>query len=262
MARERERRQVSVVELRARSSAIPLGPNERLVALLESATQLVRSATHDLRTPLAAIAMAAQGAKRRPECQVAARGLDRIVRSCERIDSMLTDLAAAGRLELATAEPEQQAVECSRFVPDLLSRLSDRLDAGRVRLVVAARLPPVRVDPKQFEQILEIALTTVLGSSSDDGQTVVEVKAADSWVEVGVSVARPSTVPEHSAGAPGPEESGREALSSQAQALKLLLLRVLVEANGGAVRVDGVPGAPTGLRLRLVPAATEEEPVL
>jgi signal transduction histidine kinase len=259
---EFEWRRLSVVELRERLGAVQQGRDEPLAPLLECASQLVRSAIHDLRTPLAAIAMAAQGAKRRPECQVAARGLDRILRSCERMDFMLKELAVVGRLGLASTNPEQAPVECSRLVPEALARLSDRLDMRRVHVALAEQLPTVRVDPKQFEHILEIALTTVLSSSGDDGEAALEASAGESWVDIAVRVERPPAVPERSsAGAPGlgVGGSGREALSSQAQVLRLLLLRVLVEANAGTVCVDGVPETPAGLRLRLVRAITDAD---
>jgi K+-sensing histidine kinase KdpD len=234
--------------------ALPHGGDERLAALLEHATELVRSAVHELRTPLAAIAMAAQGARRRPECQVAARGLDTILRSCERMDSMLRDLVAAGRLDLLAREPEPQPVECSPFIEELVARQSDGLGARHVHVVVGEPRPAVRVDPKQFEQILEIALTTVLGSSDAGSHPVVEASVADDGVEITVRAECASDVAGSSVSPPTREATGGDALSSRARSLRMLLLRLLVEANRGTVAIDNESGPLTGLRLRLVRA--------
>ena len=92
-------------------------------------------------------------------------------------------------------------------------------------------------------------------SVGDEGEALLEANAADSWVEIAVRVERPAAS-ERSAGALGPAGSAHEALSSQAHALRLLLLRVLVEANCGTVCVDAVSGAFHGVRLRLVRAAS------
>lgn len=209
--------------------------------LAQRRAELLRKATHDLRTPLAAIAVAAQTARRRPECQIAASGLDRIIRSCARMDGMLTELSTAARLDLCSIHPDPRPVDSAHASTRLLFRLSESLDTRRVRVSIDEGLPPIQVDPSHLEQILEILIVTALRSSTDEEQVLLEATPSDPWVEFVVTRERQGA-------------TGR-GFDRDGSALSLFVVQVLAEANGGTVSGDGPSEGDTGLRVRFLRSA-------
>jgi len=93
---------------------------EQLQTLFESHKQLLRDASHELRSPLARLQVALGLARQRGDDK-ATQELDRIEREAERLNELIGQLLTLARLETKTAEVETKPVELN----ELLEQIAD-----------------------------------------------------------------------------------------------------------------------------------------
>lgn len=228
---------VEQVEARAEETAVVLAQRE----------DLLHAVSHDLRTPLSAVALEADLVRRR----IVSRGgdealsphLDRILVGCRRMDTMIADLVDYARLESGQLRLQRVTVEVGGFLTELLDRLSGLLDLGRVRLEVAPDTPPALADPARLERVVVNLLTNALRYGAPG--TPIRLRAGPSAGEVVIAVA------DEGPGLTQAEIDGlfqrfhRLAATEHRAAglgLGLYVSRLLVEAQGGRVWVESTPG--------------------
>ncbi|WP_242360330.1 MULTISPECIES: PAS domain-containing sensor histidine kinase [unclassified Anaeromyxobacter] len=217
---------------------------------------LVRMISHDLRTPLNAIFNQAHLLRRHPEDapRVEAR-TNAILKSCERMSSMIQDLVEATLLEDRQLHLSLEPVDLAELVPELLERFRGALDTDRVKLVVHPDVPRAQADPQRLERIVLNLLTNALKYSPPQGEVTLEVAADPEGVAIvvtdrGVGIA-PEDVPHvferffRARGARQPEGLG----------LGLYITRLLVQAHGGRVDVSSQLGQGSTFRVVLPAAA-------
>jgi signal transduction histidine kinase len=221
--------------------------------LHEERDDLLRAITHDLRTPLNAILMQAHFVER------GTAGTDRgtserarsIVKSCERMSEMLQELADSAMLEAGRLHFAPQPVDVAAFVEELLARLRGGLDVDRVKFVAEPGLPPAVADPRRLERILVNLVSNALKYSP--AQTEVEVRTAA--VEAGVEI----SVADHGVGI-SPEDQvhlferwfrSKGTRRPEGLGLGLYITRLLVEAQGGRIRVETAMGQGSTFRVWL-----------
>ncbi|HEU5061705.1 MAG TPA: ATP-binding protein [Solirubrobacterales bacterium] len=236
LTRERDRMQAEAVEAEAvrRSD--------------ELKTILLRSVSHDLRTPLTSIIAggSALGSENLTP-QERAELSDGIVGEGKRLSRLVENLLDISRLEAGKAEPHRGAVD-----------LADVLEAARegqsksdsIRLSLDAELPMVEADAAQLERafanLLENAVRygngrpVLIRSRLVGGNIVVRV------VDQG----------------PGIAESDRERIfepfqhgdtNSAGSGLGLAIAKGFIEANGGGIAVESLPGQGTSFVVTLPP---------
>ncbi len=231
----------------------PHGEVDRAVAMIVDVTQvkelqeqrddLLRVVSHDLRSPLAAVAHQANLALHRPGDAAWVSGRARaILVATRRMNAMIQDLLDAARFERGELALELAPVDLRRFVPELLAHLDGSLPVSRVRVHVAEDVPPVRADTNRLERILVNLLSNALKYSDDEVELGVR-READ-----GVVI----TVSDRGAGIPSAEVPGLfERFSRTARrrahgvGLGLYSARVLAEAHGGGISVTTAPGHGT-----------------
>src|ERR1700755_2114371 len=117
----------------------------------ELKTSLLRSVSHDLRTPLTAI-IAAGAALDSPSVTAAERHelSDAVVDEGRRLSRLVETLLDVSRLESGKAEPHRESVELG----DLLAAARESIGpyGDQVRLALDEDLPPLRADPTQLER--------------------------------------------------------------------------------------------------------------
>lgn len=214
-------------------------------------------ASHELRTPLSSLKLQMdiltqppRGAgphvppELRPKLEMAARQIDKLTR----LISQLMDVSriTAGRLRL---EPER--VDLAAIARDVVARF--REDALKARCEVMLRADePVRGtwDPLRMEQVV----TNLLSNALKFG--------AGSPVEIEVSTAGSSArlfVRDHGVGISAEDidrvfqrfERASSARSYAGMGLGLYIVRQIVEAHGGTVRVESQPGAGSRFSVEL-----------
>ena len=206
----------------------------------ELKTSLLRSVSHDLRTPLTAI-IAAGAALDSPSVTAEERRelSDAVVEEGQRLSRLVENLLDVSRLESGVAEPHREPVDLG----DLLAAARESIGpyGEHVRLALDDDLPPLRADPTQLERafanLLENAVVhgegqPVLVRSRLVGPRLV-VRVVDRGPGIPENLRERIFVPFYRApGAPSGGGSG----------LGLAIARGFIEANGGEVEVESLPG--------------------
>jgi K+-sensing histidine kinase KdpD len=206
----------------------------------ELKTSLLRSVSHDLRTPLTAI-IAAGAALDSPSVTAEERHelSDAVVDEGQRLSRLVENLLDVSRLESGRAEPHREAVE----LVDLLDAARESIGARgkQVRLALDDDLPALRADPTQLERafanLLENAVVhgeghPVLVRSRLVGPRLV-VRVVDRGPGIPENLRERIFEPFYRA--PG-------AASGSGSGLGLAIARGFIEANGGEVEVESLPG--------------------
>ncbi len=236
LTRERDRMQAEAVEAEAvrRSD--------------ELKTVLLRSVSHDLRTPLTSIIAggSALGSENlTPEERVELS--EGIVGEGKRLSRLVENLLDISRLEAGKAEPHRGPVD-----------LADVLEAARegqgesepIRLSLDAELPMVEADAAQLERAFANVLENAVRYG--DGRPVL----VRSRLVGGNIVVR---VVDQGSGIP---EGDRERLfepfqhgdaASAGSGLGLAIAKGFIEANGGGIAVESLPGQGTSFVVTLPP---------
>jgi two-component system sensor histidine kinase KdpD len=240
-ALERERLTREVVETRA------------LRRSDEVKTAVLRSVSHDLRSPLTAI-VAAGEALSSPALDDADRAelADAIVHESRRLARLVEQLLELSRLQSGAAEPRADWTSLEEVIRAAIE------DAGaspaQVKLTIAPDLPLVRADATQLRRALANLLENALHYGAGHP---VSVRARVSGGRILMRVV------DQGPGIPLPEQErifapfyrGPSA-GGQGSGLGLAIVRGFVEANGGRVRVESLPGQGTSFVIELpLPAA-------
>jgi K+-sensing histidine kinase KdpD len=206
----------------------------------ELKTSLLRAVSHDLRTPLTAI-IAAGAALDSPSVTEAERHelSDAVVDEGQRLSRLVENLLDVSRLESGAAEPHREPVELG----DLLMAARESIGANgeRVRLSLDDDLPALSADPTQLERAFANLLENAVVHG--EGQPVL----------VRSRLVGPRLVVRVVDRGPGIPESQRErifepfyrapgARPGSGSGLGLAIARGFIEANGGEVEVESLPG--------------------
>jgi len=196
-------------------------------------TALLRSVSHDLRSPLTAILTSAEALRLAPDERVALA--DDITTEATRLSRLIDNLLDLSRLEAGAAEtrPEWSSIE------EVLTAAAEQVPDGQFKLALDDDLPPVRADAAQLERAFANLLENAARHSGDEP---VSVRARASGGRLLVRVV------DHGPGIPRAEQErifepfvrGGDAASGSG--LGLAIVRGFVEANGGNVHVESLPG--------------------
>jgi len=275
-------RQVTIpIERLARASAlvgagaldarteVPRGPPElrelaeqfnattaRLERLMVSQQEFVADASHQLRTPLAAL---------RLRLENLALDVEGVPDAQSDVDGSLTEVARLSRLVdglMALARAERTAI-ASEALP-LGAIVSGRIDAWSAfadehSVTLTATMDPalvVRVAPGRIEQALDNLIANAIEVSPVGGTISVDAHRRDDRVIVSVTDDGPGLTDEQRARAF--DRFWRASGGQGGAGLGLAIVRQLVEADGGTVRLEAAPGG--GLCVVLELRVADREP--
>jgi two-component system, OmpR family, sensor histidine kinase KdpD len=210
-------------------------------------TALLRAVSHDLRSPLTAI-LTAVGALESPSVSDGERGelVDDIGVEAERLAHLVDNLLDLSRLEARAAEPR---VEWCSIEEVIVAALDDvALPAGTFELALDQDLPLIRADAAQLER----AFANLLENSARySGGHPVSVRARVVGPRVlvrvvdrgpGVPAAETARIFEPFYRGGGGRVGGSNPNGHRGSGLGLAIVRGFVEANGGRVWVESLPG--------------------
>lgn len=241
-------------------------------ARLEAETErlrstLLRSVSHDLRTPLAAITGAATSlldtGAALPE---AARRemLETVAEEATRLNRLVGDLLDMTRLESGQVVVRREWHSLEEIVGAALGRLERELGARPVVTDLPDDLPLVPVDDVLVEQALHNLLDNALRHAPSASPITIRARLVDRDVEVSVEDEGPGLSPgdegrvfEKFYRGPGAGVGGAAGVG-----LGLAIVRGIVEAHGGSVRAANRPGGGTVFHLRLPLGAAPPGPAL
>ncbi len=217
-------------------------------------TALLRSVSHDLRSPLTGITTAV-GALRNESLVFSDDDrrelLDTIAVDAGRLSRLVGDLLDLSRLEAEGARPEPQVWALDELVREALGALD-----GRERVEVAGETPLVDVDALQIERVLANLVENALKFSPTSSRVHIRITATRREAIV--------RVVDHGPGIPAAElerifEPFYRSGAGHGAGLGLAIARGFAAANGGRVWAESRPGQGATFALALPVVSVPEE---
>jgi PAS domain S-box-containing protein len=225
----------------------------RLVRELEEAISarddFLSIASHELRTPLTPIRLSVQSLKRKGQSLAAVipKGLtaqlDTMDRQVGRLDTLINELLDVSRITVGRMDLELTEFDLSTLVREVVARFQQELDWGHHQVTLEVAGPIVgRWDRLRLDQVVSNLLSNAMKYGGERKLIVLGAVATATGVELSVR--------DHGLGI-SPEDQERiferfERLISVRHfggfGLGLWIVRQIVEAHGGNVRVASTPG--------------------
>jgi two-component system sensor histidine kinase KdpD len=244
-------------EARRRSEAIEAEALRRSDAVK---TAVLRSVSHDLRSPITAIMAAGEvleGAGESLSRSERDELLASISAQVKRLDRLVSNLLDLSRLEAGAASPVPELWT----VDGLVARALDAVGPAneRVDVDLPEDSPPVRVDPTQLEHVLVNLLENALKFSPEASPVVIRADRLDGQVVVRVI--------DHGPGIPAQEQAhifdafdrGGLTDGDRGSGLGLAIARGFAQLNGGRLWVESEPGRGSTFALALPSVETPPE---
>ena len=243
-------------------AALPKGPDEvrslaesfnstaaRLEQLVGAQRAFVADASHQLRTPLAALRLRLENLEADLTGH-AAEDLDGALTEVERLSRLVDGLLALNRAEQGTSTPTSISID------ELLQGRTDAWDAfaaeRHVRIESSAPSGQfVRATPGRLEQVVDNLLNNALDVAPEGSAVRLSASDNGSWVELRVSDEGPGMTAEERARAFDrfwqSAEARRDGRPNGHFGLGLAIVRELVLSDGGEVRLE--PSVSGGLEV-------------
>jgi K+-sensing histidine kinase KdpD len=248
--RNAERRTAEVEQLHRRFQEMVvererlLEESQQLALLSQADAQrraMLRSVSHDLRTPLAAIRAATSDMRSDATYDEETRRelLDIVGEEAERLDRLVDNLLSMAKIEAGVLCPDRQAVGIDELINHRVRRLTHLFPQHIATDGVSAGLPPVDADYSQIDQVVTNLLENASRHSPATATIEVSAFARGQYVDVrvadrgpGVDLDRAHELFEPFRRGPGSDSSG----------IGLAICRALVEAHGGSIAVRNRDG--------------------
>jgi two-component system sensor histidine kinase KdpD len=207
----------------------------------EQRQALLRSVSHDLRTPLASIRAAASelrdGAPHTDDERAELLAL--VGDEAERLDRLVANLLNLSRIEAGVLRPQRQAIALDELVAERVRKLSRLFTEVRVQVDVPADLPYADADYTLLDQVVSNLLENAARHSPPRSTVWISARSAGDFLEVSVT--------DEGRGITGPErvqlfEPFRAGPGSASSGIGLAICKAIVEAHGGTIDAAGVAG--------------------
>jgi two-component system sensor histidine kinase KdpD len=207
----------------------------------EQRAALLRSVSHDLRTPLASIRAVASdlrdGTAYDEETRIEL--LATVCEEAERLDRIVANLLSLSRIEAGALTPDRQAVALDELVADRVRRLGALFRQTRLQVDVPSDLPLVDGDYTQLDQVVTNLMenaarhappASIVRVNAEERNGAVELRVADEGI-----------------GVPDWErlrifEPFRKGEGSRSSGVGLAICKAIVEAHGGTIDVERTVG--------------------
>ena len=208
----------------------------------EQRAALLRSVSHDLRSPLSAIRAVASDLRSGTELAepVRAELLDVVCDEAERLDRIVANLLSLSRIEAGALRPDRQAVDLEELCDAVAARLGRLFDEVNLDVDVPNDLPLVDVDYVQIDQVLTNLLENAVRHSPPGKSVRVRARpVGGAFVDVsvidegpGVGLAERDHI----------FEAFRTGNGSESTGVGLAICKAIVEAHGGTISVSSTRG--------------------
>jgi two-component system phosphate regulon sensor histidine kinase PhoR len=227
-------------------------------------TEFLSHIGHELRTPLAGVLGHSEIMLRRQlppdRTKVSLQEILKSARRLERVVEMLEFFAStgAGRVRL-----RREPVNVRTVVDDAVARWSEKADGHAIGRRVARAVPQADADPRWLALSLDELMDNAIKFSPDGGKIMVTATATGNGrhpeVEITVSDQGKGMTPEEQGRAFSDfvQGDGSDTRSFGGLGLGLALVKRVVDAHGGTVRVESTPGKGSKLSI-VLPAAPKK----
>jgi two-component system sensor histidine kinase KdpD len=217
---------------------------EALASIAEQRRAILRSVSHDLRTPLSTIRAVATDLRSFREYDQADRIqlLDLVIDETDRLDRLVANLLSMSRIEAGWNSPQLTAVDVREVVEDCATRMQRLFESRVLRIDIPDDLPLIRADYVQFEQILTNLLENIARHTPPDTIAEVSARADGSEVVLTVTDDGPGISPERRRAI---ERPGVDA------GFGLAICSAFVQQIGGTIRIEEGPSGGTRVGVRV-----------
>jgi two-component system phosphate regulon sensor histidine kinase PhoR len=208
---------------------------------------LVNMFAHDLKTPVVATAGLIQRliqGKLGPVLAPQMAYLRTVDRELQRLEKLITRFLEFARLDLRIMTPQPEVLEVLDECRQVLNLLQPLAEAKDIVLETdfAPEVPPLKADPLLFRRVLENLLENAIKYSPAGGKVRLTVRVEDPAIRFAVQDQGPGIAP---ADLPHLFEifyRGRQEGEAQGFGLGLATVKRIIDAHGGRIWVDTVPG--------------------
>jgi two-component system sensor histidine kinase ChvG len=229
---------------------------------IDAVDSFAADVAHEIKNPLASLRNAIDTLPRVEDLALRAELTQIAAHDVRRIDRLVTEIAAASRVDAEISRATLERVDLAELFANLIRSREDRgMNGGRQIALEAADGARLRVMgvPTQLERVAENLLDNAVSFSPPEGTVRVTIRAAGRQIVTEVSDEGPGIAPEareavfrrfHS-DRPEGESFGNHS------GLGLAIGRAIAEAHDGSLmadaRADGAPGACLRLTLPAAP---------
>jgi signal transduction histidine kinase len=232
----------------------------RLDAAFAVQRRFVADASHDLRTPVAAIVSLAENARDGIGARTSAQALHDIAEQAQRLGHLLTNLLQLSRADEGMLQGEWEVLHLDRLVRDVAVSLLPLADERQITLRPGA-LDQVNIEG-DMAQLLLIVMNLVdnaLTYTSPGGVITLSVRRGATWAELtvadtGIGIAAddlPHIFERFYRADPARQRA------TGGSGLGLAIVRALVDAHHGSIHVTSTPGQGTTFTMSFPVARAE-----
>jgi signal transduction histidine kinase len=232
--------------------------------------EFLSTASHELKTPLTALALAAQMVDRvlsrsdgRDDAERLRRGVRGMLSQIDRANELINDLLEVSRLQRRPSI-RRERVDLNELVSAAVERTSDALseDSGHtIHLNLPESSILIQGDESRLDQVLTNLLSNAVKYSPEGGEVDISLNRTDGSAEL--------RVVDRGMGIPNDEEqllflpfsrtiAARES-PIEGTGLGLYITRQIVDAHAGTIRYEPTPGGGATFIVRLPLKGTESE---
>jgi two-component system sensor histidine kinase KdpD len=213
-------------------------------------TAVLRSVSHDLRSPITAIMTASDvlessGETLSPEEREELHSSIRL--QIRRLDRFVANLLDLSRLEAGAARPVPELWTFDGLIARALEVIGPENE--RVEAVLPEDSPPVSVDAAQLEHVLVNLLENALKFSSPTDRVELRADQVRDDVVVRITDHGPGIPPHEQSWIFEPFRRGASGDGERGSGLGLAIARGFVQLNGGRLWVESQPGSGTTFAL-------------
>ncbi|MEO8265175.1 MAG: ATP-binding protein [Ilumatobacteraceae bacterium] len=241
LARQREEEQRRLQELNAQ-----LAEHASRMAVLEQVDQqrvaLLRSVSHDLRTPLATIRAVATDLRDHDPHDAATRHelLKSVSDEAERLDRLVGNLLSMSRIEAGSMRIDDQVVDLAELVHLTALRLSPLLSHVIVEVEISPDVPWIDGDPVLLGEVIANLLENAARYAPGGSCVAVRVTRLEGQqVALHVCDHGPGVDPDNAANV---FQAFWRSPDSNSSGLGLAIVRAIVEAHDGTIELSDTPG--------------------
>jgi signal transduction histidine kinase len=212
---------------------------------------------HDLRQPVTVIhgyAAVLQGHLERSDSHGEdRRAAEHILISAQNLNRMISDLLDVSRIESRRLTIQPRSTDLPALMREVLDRTQQVTAGHPVQLEARDAIPLLELDPERIEQVLGNLLSNAAKYSNPDAPIGLSIERRGAAVEVAVRNTGPGIA---SDAVPRLFERFYRTREAQTErrpgiGLGLYIAKGLVEAHGGRIWVESVPGQITTFRFSL-----------
>lgn len=214
---------------------------------------LFSSISHDLRTPLASITASVTsllGEDASFDARDRSDLLETIRQEAERLNRLVGNLLHLSRIRAGGFVPGKTPTAIDELIEGVVARLQPVLRGHHVRLVLRDDLPDVPMDVIQIDQVLTNILENAAKFSPQGGEIAAYAARWQDAVRVRVTDRGPGVPAEDRERVFEPfYRAGGD--TGPGTGLGLAIARAIVEAHGGRIWIEGVPGGGAAVLFEL-----------